>query len=159
MTFDYANTNRNADFPVITKPLPNYQREVLKREVGLIYDKFLELVADGRGMTTEAVHELAQGRIWNAVDAKENGLIDALGGMENAIDEAAQMAEIEDYKIWELPFQKDPFDQLIEDLTRNASTKLIQNELGEYYTWYQYLNSLKDYEGVQARLPFQMKVR
>ncbi len=158
MTFDYAMTNKNADFPSVTKPLTGYQKEILEREIGKIYDRFLQLVAEGRNMTVEQVDEVAQGRIWSAIDAKKIGLVDELGGFERALELAAEIAGIEDYRIYSLPEQKDPFKQLIEDLTGNTRTKMIKAELGSYYSYFEYLKSLADMEGAQARLPFEIIV-
>ncbi len=158
MTFDYAMTNKNADFPSITKPLTGYQKEILEREIGKIYDRFLQLVAEGRNMTVEQVDEIAQGRIWSAIDAKKIGLVDELGGFERALELAAEIAGIEDYRIYSLPEQKDPFKQLIKDLTGNTRTKMIKAELGSYYSYFEYLKAIADMEGAQARLPFEIIV-
>jgi protease-4 len=159
ITFDYANTNENADFPPVSKPMSSYQKMVLEREIGNIYDDFLELVAEGRGMTKEEVHEIAQGRVWNAVDAKNAGLIDELGGMNDAIKMAAEMAELEEYKFLELPYQKDPFEQIIEDLTGQVRTGMIRQELGDFYNYYEYVNEIRHMEGIQARMPFHIEIK
>jgi protease-4 len=128
-------------------------------EIEVIYAKFLTLVSKGRGMTIEEVDEIAQGRVWNAQDALNIGLVDELGGMERAIEIAFEMAELEDYRLYELPVQKDPLDQIMEDLMGRSTTKLIRNELGDKYIYYQYLKSLEKMEGVQARLPFEIRIR
>ncbi len=159
MTFDYANTNKNSDFPTVSRPLPEYQKQVLEREIGMIYEDFLSLVADGRDMTRDEVHELAQGRVWAARDAFENNLVDEIGGMQRAIDIAAEMADIEDYRLYELPRQKDPFQQLIEEISGNAKTRLLVNELGDNYYIYQYLKKVQEMEGTQARLPFEIRLK
>jgi len=159
MTFDYANTNENSDFPTVSRPLPDYQKKVLEREIGMIYEDFLSLVAKGRDMTRDEVHELAQGRVWAARDAFENNLVDEIGGMERAIEIAAEMAEIEDYRLYELPQQKDPLQQLIEEISGNAKTRFLVNELGDNYYIYQYLKKVQEMEGTQARLPFEIRLK
>ncbi len=159
MTFDYANTNKNSDFPTVSRPLPDYQKQVLEREIGMIYEDFLRLVAEGREMTRDEVHELAQGRVWAARDAFENNLVDEIGGIKRAIEIAAEMAEIEDYRLYELPQQKDPFQQLIEEISGNAKTRLLANELGDNYYIYQYLKKVQEMEGTQARLPFEIRLK
>lgn len=159
MTFDYANTNKNSDFPTVTKPLPLYQKEVLEREVDIIYEDFLSLVSEGRGMTRDEVHELAQGRVWAAKDALDNDLIDEIGGLERAVEIAAELAGMEEYRISELPVQKDPFQELIETFTGTAQTGMMKNELGEYYSYYQYLKEIREMQGIQARLPYNIKIK
>jgi protease-4 len=158
MTFDYVNTNENSDFPPVSKPLSPYQKGVIEREIDIIYQDFLELVAEGRGMTTDEVHELAQGRIWASGDAFENGLIDQIGGMEDAIQLAAELSGVEEYRLFELPFQKDPFQQLMEDLFGQAKASLIRSELGDKYRYYQYLKDIENLQGIQARLPYEIQI-
>jgi len=159
ITFDYANTNENSDFPSISKPLSPYQVSKLEMEIDIIYQDFLRLVADGRQMTIEEVHELAQGRIWAAGDAVNLGLVDEIGGFNDAIQMAAELSELDDYRILELPYQKDPFDQLIDELLGKAKTSLIKSELGDKYKYYQYLKSIDEMKGIQARLPFEMDIK
>jgi len=158
ITFDYAQTNENADFLPITKPLPAYQKALIEKEIEKIYNEFLELVAEGRNMTTEQVDEIARGRVWNAVDAKRIGLIDELGGLNDAIELAAKEAGIEDYKLYSLPYQKDPFQQILENFTGQARARFIANELGEDYIYYKYLKQIREMDGIQARLPFEIVI-
>jgi len=159
MTFDYAMTNKNADFPNITRPLPEYQEMVMEREIEKIYDEFLQLVSEGRDMPVEMVDSLGQGRIWSAMDAMDAGLVDELGGLNRAIELAAEAAGLDDYSIKALPEQKDPFQEIMEQLTGQARTNTLQSELGEFYSYYQYVLELKTMEGMQARLPFEISVK
>lgn len=158
VTFDYAKTNENADFPSFSKPMNEYQKAVMQKEIDLIYSKFLALVSTGRNMPVEKVNEIAQGRIWVGTDALKIGLVDELGGLDRAIDVAAEIAGLEEYAITSLPFQKEPLQQLIDDLTGNNDTR-IRNELGSYYTYYEFLKSIEDMDPIQARLPFEMQIR
>lgn len=86
-------------------------REWLKRG----YDRFTSLVADGRGMTVDEVHERARGRVWSGVDAKERGLVDTIGGFNVAVERAKALAEIEDdqqVRLLYFPAQKQGFEAL-----------------------------------------------
>lgn len=159
ITFDFTMTNKNSDFPNITKPLPEYQEMVMEREVEKIYDQFLQLVSEGRNMPVESVDSLGQGRIWSARDALASGLVDELGGLSRAIEIAAQEAGLTEYSLYGLPVQKDPFQEIMEQLTGQAKARTIRAELGEWYTYYQYLAELKSMEGVQARLPFDVRLK
>ncbi len=160
ITFDRTMTNKNSDFPDVMKPLPEYQQLVMEREIEKIYDEFLHLVSEGRGLTVERVDELGQGRIWSAIDAKEAGLVDELGGLNRAISIAAEEAGIEDYHITSLPAQKEPLQELIDQLTGQARAESrMKAELGEFYDIYQELLQVKQMEGVQARLPFDVEVK
>ncbi|MEA3478358.1 MAG: signal peptide peptidase SppA [Bacteroidota bacterium] len=159
ITFDNVKTNDNAGFLSISSPMTPYQQTVLEKAIDDIYQKFLAKVAAGRNMTTGQVHEIAQGRIWSGTDAHEIGLIDEIGGLERALELAAEMAEIEDYRIKELPLQKDPIEQIFEDLMGNSRIdSYMKQELGEYYTYYQYLQTINKGNVIQARLPFVLRI-
>jgi protease-4 len=160
ITFDYAMTNKNSDFINVTRPLPEYHETVIISEIEKIYDEFLGLVSDGRNMSKEEVNELGQGRIWSATDAKEAGLVDEIGGLNMAIRLAAEAAGLEDYTILSLPEQKDPFQEIMKQLTgRQAKAKKLRAELGEFYTFYKTFMEVKEMEGTQARLPFELTVK
>jgi protease-4 len=86
-------------------------------------------------------------------------MIDQFGGLQDAIKLAAELASISDYNLWSLPAQKDPFQQILDQFTGNVSAGMVEKELGEYYSYYQYIKQIKDYQGIQARLPYEISVR
>ena len=160
VTFDRVETNENASFMSITEPMTDFQISIIENEIDKFYNIFLDRVANGRGMTTEEVHEIAQGRIWSGVDALEIGLIDEFGGVNDAIEIAADMAELDDYRIQSLPEQKDPLQELLSSLKSETRVRNhIKEELGEYYTYYYYLEQMKNLSGVQARIPFEYTIK
>ena len=135
ITFDEVQTNENSGFPNVMQPLSSYETAVIQKEIEGIYSKFLHLVSKGRNMSIEQVDEIGQGRVWSAIAAKRIGLVDELGGLDKAIHDAADLAGLETYKIISLPVQKDPFQQLMEQLTGDVRTNLVKSELGyEGYT-------------------------
>ena len=159
ITFDHAKTNDNAEFISITEPMTPYQQTVLEKAIDDIYQKFLAKVAEGRNMTTGQVHDIAQGRIWTGQDALEIGLVDELGGMERALELAKEMAGLEEFRIRELPVQKDPIQELLEGLTGQSRVDTyLKQELGEYYVYYQYLQSVNSGNVIQARMPFAIRI-
>ena len=158
ITFDDVKTNENSDFFSVTKPLSEYQHGIIKKEIERIYDTFIHHVIDGRNMSYEDVDEIAQGRVWSGADAINLGLIDELGGLDEAIKAAVELAELEDYRIVELPKQKELFEQLIEDIFGETRTRLIQKELGANYKYYKYIKEVSEMEGIQARLPFEITI-
>jgi protease IV len=161
ITFDQANTNKYSDFPNITRPMTDYEIVVMQRQIESIYSDFLKLVSEGRNIQISQVDSIGQGRVWNGLDAKRLGLIDGFGGLNDAIALAAETAGITDYYIWSLPAQKDTWQQLIDELTGsdNSTSARIRAELGEYYTYYQYLKEISESSGIQARLPYDIKVQ
>ncbi len=159
ITFDKVETNKNSSFISTTEPMTEFQKSILENEIDKFYNVFLERVANGRGMTTEEVHEIAQGRIWSGIDALEIGLIDDFGGITDAIKLAADIAELDDYRIQSLPEQKDPIQELLSSLQGEVRVKShIKEELGDYYTYYYFLEQMNNLSGIQARIPFEYRI-
>ncbi|PCI32343.1 MAG: signal peptide peptidase SppA [Alphaproteobacteria bacterium] len=105
----------------LSKPLPEKVKAIFQRTIENGYDRFLNIVAEGRGMTVDQVHAIAQGRVWTGNQALEIGLVDKLGTFEDAVKSVAAMAELEDYKIsfWQdaVPWDVKLMSELME---RNA---------------------------------------
>jgi protease-4 len=158
ITFDEVMTNDNADFISVTKPLSEFQYAVIQKEVESFYTVFLNHVATGRNMTVEQVDEIAQGRVWSGKDALKIGLIDELGGVNDAIDAAKVLANLEDYRIVELPAQMDPFEKLVSDMMGESRQSYIQKELGTGYKYFNYLKEISQIKGIQARLPYEITI-
>lgn len=159
ITFDNAMTNKNADFIPVVKPLTPYQTAVIQKDVDHIYDVFAFRVASGRHMPVEKVDSIGQGRIWSGTEALQLGLVDTLGGLDAAIRLAASMAGLADYRITELPAQKDPLDQIIEQLTGKSTPDVYMKQaLGEDYIYYQTIRRIREMKGVQARMEFEITV-
>lgn len=158
ITFDEVLTNDNADFMEVTKPLSEYQYSLIQKEIDDFYTTFLKHVSIGRDMSPEEVDEIAQGRVWSGTDALRLGLIDELGGLNDAVESAAEMANLEDYRIIELPTQLEPFEQIVQDLTGKSGKMALERELGNGYKYFKYLQELSEMEGIQARLPFNIEV-
>ena len=159
ITFDYVKTHENADMMTPMRPLTPFQHDVILESIEDIYSTFVQHVADGRGMTWEAVDEIGQGRVWSGSDALRIGLVDEIGGMEEAINEAISLAGLETWSIKEYPEQKDPFQQIIDELT--GSTRIdakIKSELGDNYRLYQYMKYWQNTTGAQMRMPFDVYI-
>ena len=132
---------------------------VIQREVDRIYDDFKSRVADGRKRDTVYIDSIAQGRVWTGERAIGIGLVDKIGGIENAIRAAANLARIKEYNIREYPEPKSPFDMLFSSFSNLNKTKVLSEELGEEnYRLYQKMKQLKENMGIiQARIPFEWK--
>ena len=158
LTFDVAKTNENADFGSVTQPLTPYQYAILQQNVVKTYDDFTSRVAEGRGLRQTYVDSIGQGRVWAGADAKELGLVDQLGDMEDAIAYAAQVAGLgDDYKVTEMPKEKDFFTRLMESMSpTDEIDAAMRQRLGVYYDYLQGLENLQRNTGIQARMPFDM---
>ena len=129
ITTDRVKTNQFADLASPTRSLNESERAIIQNQVEMIYDKFITHVAEGRDMTKEEVDSIGQGRVWTGKDAVDLGLVDVLGGMEDAITIAADMAKLESYRITKLPIEKNPFEKIIEDLGGQVRSSIIKMNL------------------------------
>ena len=154
----------NGIYGVLVEPHTPKQKKILQQQTEQMYEIFLSRVAEGRGMTRDEVHEVAQGRVWTGTRALENGLIDELGDLEKSIEVAAELAGLEKYRVKEYPFIKEPIDQLMDKLTgmdkkEDKVEVMIQNSaLKEYYPIYKTLKEIENMKGVQARMPFDLEI-
>jgi len=158
ITFDEAGTNKNSDYIPVMKPLSPYQTMMIQRDVDHIYDVFTTKVAEGRKLRKTHVDSIGQGRVWSGSDAKGIGLIDDFGGLTKAITLAAELAKIKDYRLLSLPEQKDPFQQIIDQIMGNSPSSRLQQYLGEDYLLYQYLKEIREMKGVQARMLYELEI-
>lgn len=155
ITFDNVMTNKNSDFIDVSKPMSEFQHQKLDEVIIKIYEDFVSLVAVTRGMDPVKVDEIARGRVWSGSDAKDLGLVDELGGLEDAIAYAAEEANLGDkYRIRDYPKVKPFYEQLMEELSGQARARIIGDELNEFNTYYEQIQTIQRMEGVQARLPF-----
>lgn len=130
---------------------------LLQSRTNAMYELFLKRVSEGRGMSRDAVHEIAQGRVWTGANAQKLGLVDQIGGLEDAIAVAQELAGLDGYRVLEYPAIKEPLQQLIEDylMEEEVNTKaLLKTQLGELQPYYDFLDEVRTAKGVQARLPF-----
>ena len=123
-----------------------------------MYALFLKRVADGRKMSTEAVNEIAQGRVWSGVDARRIGLVDKLGGLDQAIKSAAKLAKVKDYRTVSYPSIKDPIQQLVEEFVGESGDdeakmgKMVKKEFPELAPMFEFYSQVKKSHGFQSRL-------
>lgn len=144
------------------EPMREDFKEVLREGIDETYQVFLKRVAEGRSMSMARADSLAQGRIWSGKQALENGLVDGLGGMPQALEMAAEMAGITEFKLQVLPRYKTGIEKLMEDLSGGQvlADRWITSELGPQ--WAETIQSLKHLfreEGIQARMPFILKIQ
>jgi len=158
ITFDMVKTNPHSDFISVTRPMTSYEELVITKSIERIYKTFISHVSDGRSMAVSAVDSIGQGRVWSGIDGKRINLVDEMGGLRKAIEIAAKMANLEDYRLISLPEQKDPLTQIMDDLSGKPSETMLKNELGSLYPYLKELRAFSGMKGVQARLPFIMSV-
>lgn len=157
---EQVTTNKRSISYSAFEPLSNATRQEIKVGINQVYQTFLSRVAEGRNMTKDEVHEIAQGRVWSGVEAKEIGLVDHLGGMETALERAAVLAEIEDYKITTYPKYDDDLESMLGELFRGPFGNIKQQLPPELGLWLNHTNALKEPANqIQTRLPFTLNIK
>lgn len=156
LNFDVEKTNRYADFGSLYRPLTDGERAFITHQIENTYTTFVDHVSEGRHLRPGYVDSIGQGRIWSGVSAKERNLVDVFGGLEDAVNLAAEMADLEEYRIVELPEVENPYQKLLEQLSGNIRMNLIENQLKKLGL--DLPDIKKDGGPVQARLPFSIRV-
>lgn len=162
--FDEVKTNRNSGYQgaLMARPLNAEELGYLQAYVNRGYTLFRKRVADGRKMSIDEVEKIAQGRVWLGTDAKSNKLIDGLGGLDDAVKKAAQLAKIKDYYTDEYPLPVSWMDQLLNDVDNSQGNYLdeqLRLTLGDLYTPFMWLRHINEHEPVQASLPYILNIQ
>ncbi|MBW8331217.1 MAG: signal peptide peptidase SppA [Prolixibacteraceae bacterium] len=158
ITQDVVTTNEHSDMISLTRPMSAFERDLMQQTIEDGYDTFISRVAEGRKMEKTAVDEIGQGRVWAATNAKEIKLIDAYGGLTDAINLAKEMANLDSYRIVNLPKLKDPFEELLKGFSGSARVSFMKDEMGENYKYYEQLRSIISQRGVLARMPYDIEI-
>jgi len=160
----YFDTVKTSPYAVAASPfykLEQNEKDVVQSSVERMYDLFLTRVADGRGMEKDAVHEVAQGRVWSGLDALDNGLVDVIGDLDDAIAIAAEMADIEDYGIRQYPtIEEDFVTQLITQMNAQASLIKVQplsRVEKQVMDQYKMLKQVMQYQEPQYLMPYYVE--
>ena len=161
VTVDRVKTGKFSDVPTVTRSMTEYEKQTIQREVQRIYDDFTSKAAQGRKMPVAQLQQIASGRVWSGIEAKERGLVDVFGGLEDAVKIAAKAAKLKEgqYRVRRLPAQKSFMEQLMSGFQDQASVSVLKAEMGENYRYLQTIEKLKTLSGIQARMPFEMEIQ
>lgn len=159
ITFDIVKTGEFSDLGSINRPLTAQEEAIIQRSVNQIYDTFTKKVAEGRNKEQSYIDSIGQGRVWTGSQALELGLVDKLGGIDDAIAAAANKAEIDDYKIVTYPAISDPFEAFLGNSKDRISQWFLKQELGAAYPVYQQTKGIIEQTGIQARLPYTITIK
>lgn len=158
ITVDTVNTNKYSDIGSGLRPVTEVEYNYIQSGVEKVYDTFTKRVAEGRNMKQSDVDSIGQGRVWSGADAIKINLVDELGGLKEAVAYAAKKANLKEYKLVELPKQKNPFESLMGNKESEMETRIIKRNLGPTYIYFKQVQSLVNLKGVQARLPYEMVI-
>jgi protease-4 len=158
---EQVKTHENAGNYNPFTPIDEKFKGVTTEGVEHIYKTFVSHVAQGRKMTFTQVDAIAQGRVWTGSDAIKIGLVDKIGGLNDAIKEAARLAKIKTYNTQNYPEYKKNFDDFLENLPfAKTKDRLIKEEIGEEnYKVIEQIKRVQSYKGIQARMPFEISIQ
>lgn len=158
ITFDSYKTGNYSDMGNVSRPLTPAERMKLQNSVERIYGTFTNRVAMGRNIPQNLVDSIGQGRVWSGKTAKAIGLVDTLGGLDEALKIAASLAKISSYRTYELPIQKEPLSEILEDFNGGVKAALLKNEFGDEVKTYQQLKKLIKQQDIYMRMPFELQL-
>ena len=161
---EQVKTHKNASGYSVFEPLDEGFKNMVLESIEDVYGTFLKRVADGRKMTTEQVDAIAQGRIWTGTDAIKNGLVDKLGGLNDAIKHAATLAKIKDYRTDNYPEYKSSFEDILASMSGISIFKtkedLLKEQIGaEAYMLLDKIRRVQKIKGVQAMMTIELDIK
>ena len=158
ITVDGVKTNAYSDMPSIDRRMTDFERASIQQFVENTYDTFLERVADGRKMTKVQVDELGQGRVWSGENGNNMGLTDLYGGVNDAVKMAAEICNLEHYRVVQLPEIEDPLEKFLKEIGAQAQMRIALKELGPHYKMFQTFKTITESRGIMARLPYYLEI-
>lgn len=158
VTFDKVSTNEHADMPSFTRKMTPFEMNLMQNHVESVYKIFISHVADGRKKSTFAIDAIGQGRVWSGINGNEIGLVDKLGGLNDAVKLAASKAGIQHYRIKELPKLKDTFEELLKNFSTSVQSIFLQSKLGDSYQLYENFTRESKMRGIYTRMPFNLEI-
>ena len=158
---EQVNTHANSGGYSLFTPLQDNTRETIQQGIEQIYSTFVNRVATGRKMTPEVVDALAQGRVWTGSDALKNGLVDEIGGLDDAIKYAAKLGKTTKYTTQNFPqFERDLSKMFANLPFAQSKEAFIKEELGtENYQMIERIRRVTKLRGTQAMMPFEINIR
>lgn len=154
LTTDIVKTNTYADLGDMSRPMREDEKALIQDGVERVYDLFLSRCAEGRNMTKAEVDSIGQGRVWTGEQALKIGLVDQLGGIEDAVKEAALLAEITDYTVTVADAPKDFFTKFMEKKLDEAKISVAKSLMGEDFEIFSLIHKVKTQRGIMARMPY-----
>ena len=159
LSFDVVKTNAMSDFGAMGRPFNANESAKLQAYVNQGYELYTGRVAGGRGMAQDSVKAIAEGRVWTGEQAKKIGLVDKLGNLDDAIEAAAKLAEVEKYTVGRYPSPEPWYMSLLDKSTNEYMESQIRAALGEYYSAFALVRRIGKMDPIQARMPFDPNIK
>ena len=160
--FDEVKTNRNSTFGnLMARPFNAEEKAMLQASVNRGYSLFRQRVAEGRRLPVESVEKIAQGRVWLATDALNIKLVDQLGGIDDAVKKAAELAKLKEYYTSDYPAAASWMDAMLNSMSSSGTylDEQLRQTLGDFYQPFTMLRSIDKREAIQARIPYAISIK
>ena len=158
-TYDVVKTNKMGDAISLNRKFTPEERDLMQGYVNRGYELFVKRCADGRKKSTDQIKAIAEGRVWTGEDALKLGLVDKIGGMDEALKIAVSKAKLKAYMVKEFPVKEDFFTKLMKDFDSSVETRILKSQLGSDYKLLKKAQELKQINGIQARMPFDFEIK
>jgi len=161
ITFDRVSTGQYSDLYTISRSLNDAEKQIIQNMVERGYEDFTSKAAEGRNMEIDDLLAVASGRVWSGIEAKDNGLVDVLGGFDEAVNIAAQSAGLEEGNYMKVyyPEKKPFFQQLLEEMGTSAKLLHKKYTYGEMAQYIDELEYVMENKGLQTRMPFDLEIK
>lgn len=156
--YDVVKTNRYSDFGNMLRGMTTGEKALMQKYVEDGYEQFVDRCATGRNMSREDIKKIAEGRVWTGEQALNIGLVDGLGYIDDAVDLAAEMAGIEQYRIVSYPEKKDFITLWMEKMNQDIQMKTLRNRYGESAIQWMAIKDMTLKTGILARMPYTIQL-
>lgn len=157
VTVNTIKTAQYADMGTPTRKMTQAEREIITQQIVAVYKTFVNHVSRARNMTYDEVDKIGEGRVWTGADAKNIGLVDVFGGLAEAVRIAAEKANIDDYRIEELPIQKNTIQSIFEELETEVLTR-IAGDNAVVAKYMSHISKALNMKGIQARMEYDIDI-
>ena len=159
INFETVGTNKFADMMSFTRPMTAEEGALLQKHINEGYELFVTRCADGRKTGIDDIKKIAEGRVWTGSMAKELGLVDKLGGIDDAIEKANQLAEIESYSIVTYPEKPSMLEEIMNNIPSGMISIFGNSDLNKITKQFEWMVDLENFNPVQARIPCHLEIQ
>jgi protease-4 len=159
ITYDGVKTNKMSDAISVTRPFTPEERDLMQNYVNRGYELFVKRCAEGRKMTTAQIKAIAEGRVWTGEDAIKIGLVDKIGGLNDAIKLAVDKAKLKSYYLNEYPEKEDFTTKFMKNFSKDVEARFLKAQLGEQYSILKQIRNVTKLNGIQARMDYDLIIQ
>ena len=159
LTYDGIKTNKMSDAISVNRAFTPDERNLMQNYVNRGYELFVKRCAEGRKMKPDQIKAIAEGRVWTGQDALKIGLVDKIGGLNDAIKMAVDKAKLKTYNISEYPEKEDFATKLMKNFSKDIETRFLKAQLGEQFNAFQQIKNLDKINGIQARMSYDLIIQ